>query len=270
MGDNMEQPDFASVTEVTGYKVTKEQIQRMYSRYSFASGFCGGKDVLEVACGSGQGLGFLAKKAKKVIGVDIDTQLLQIAGRYYSQRDNIQFSLADAHQLPFADNSFDVVILYEAIYYLAHPERFINEAGRVLRKEGVLLICTANKDWADFNPSPYSYKYFSAPGLVDLLSSNRFIKVGIYGNCPVKDKTIRSKVISYLKRMVVTYHLMPKTMKGKEFFKRLFFGKLTFLPSEIEECGAPYYEPVPVLSGIPNSEYKVIFAVGHVEKGVGC
>jgi ubiquinone/menaquinone biosynthesis C-methylase UbiE len=71
----------------------------------------------------------------------------------------------DAHNLPFDDKSFDVVILYEAIYYLEHPERFIEEARRVLRENGTLLICTANKDWSGFNPSPYTYKYFSAPEL---------------------------------------------------------------------------------------------------------
>jgi len=48
--------DYSTVSEITGYSVAHEQIQRMYARYRFASEFCDGKDVIEVACGSGQGL----------------------------------------------------------------------------------------------------------------------------------------------------------------------------------------------------------------------
>lgn len=63
--------DYTSVTEITGCNVTSEQLQRMYARYRFASELCDDKEVLEVACGSGQGLGYLAKKAKRVVGGDI-------------------------------------------------------------------------------------------------------------------------------------------------------------------------------------------------------
>jgi FlaA1/EpsC-like NDP-sugar epimerase len=42
-----------------------------------------------------------------------------------------------------------VVILHQAIYYLAQPDRFLDECHRVLRKKGNLLICTNNKEWLD-------------------------------------------------------------------------------------------------------------------------
>jgi len=48
----------------------------------------------------------------------------------------------DAHQLPFEDKSFDVVILYKDIYCLAQPEKFVAETHRVLR-EGSWKIAVA-------------------------------------------------------------------------------------------------------------------------------
>ena len=58
---------YITVTEMPGNKATKENIEMLYTRYKWASQFIEGKDVLEVACGAGQGLGYLAKKAKKVV-----------------------------------------------------------------------------------------------------------------------------------------------------------------------------------------------------------
>lgn len=46
----------------------------------------------------------------------------------------------DAQELPFQDATFDVVLLLEAIYYLPHAEKFMAEARRVLRPDGILFI----------------------------------------------------------------------------------------------------------------------------------
>jgi ubiquinone/menaquinone biosynthesis C-methylase UbiE len=136
--------DYTTVTEIPGNRVTREQLERMYHRYRFAADFSEGKDVLEVACGAGLGLGYLAKKTKRVVGGDYTEKLVTEAKGYYKEK--IPLLRLDAHFLPFQAQSFDVVILYEAIYYLAKPEDFFNEARRVLRKDGILLIATVNKD----------------------------------------------------------------------------------------------------------------------------
>jgi hypothetical protein len=57
---------------------------------------------------------------------------------------------------------------------------------------------------------------------------------------------------------------MPKTMKGKAFFKRIFFGKLVPLPPEVEEGMAEYVPPVPLSSDVSNSQYKVLYAIARV------
>lgn len=255
--------DFASVTEVTGYKVTKEQIKRMHTRYGFAANFCRDKEILEVACGSGQGLGYLAKVAKRVVGLDIDENLVALAGRYYQGRGNIEIRAGNAEVLPFNNDSFDVVILYEAIYYLQNPEAFIEEAKRVLRREGYMIICSANKEEADFNPSPCSHKYFSVTELFSLLQDAGFSSIRTLGDCSTRGKNIKDKLVSWIKRTAVKFHLIPGTMKGKEFFKRIFVGKLYPLPAEITEGMFDYSEPIGVPHDEVSTSYKVIYAVGQ-------
>src|SRR5262249_6372523 len=99
------------------------------TRYKFASDFCRGGRVLEIGCGAGQGLGYLARSASSVIGGDYTEALLRNAQSHYGGR--IPLVALDAHELPFVDLSFDTVILYEAIYYLNSPAQFLEECRRV-------------------------------------------------------------------------------------------------------------------------------------------
>jgi SAM-dependent methyltransferase len=212
-----------------------------------------------VASGSGQGLGYLSSHAKTVIGGDFSDRLVREARRYYCER--VPVIRLDAHALPFRNQSFDTVILYEAIYYLANPGEFLGECRRVLRDRGTVLICSVNNEWSDFNPSPFSQRYFSATELAALLRSRQF-EVDLYAGFPIGKQSTRGKFASLLKRVAVALGLMPKTMKGKEFLKRIFLGKLVSSPAEIRdgmvEEGA--LQPVPVNVAI--TDYKVIFAVG--------
>ena len=256
--------NYTTVTEIPNVRASGEQMGRLYSRYRFASEYCDNRDVLEVACGAGIGLGYLAKTARRVVGGDIDKNNLSFALDTYAGRNNIEVTALDAHDLHFDKDSFDVVICYEALYYLEQPERFIEEAHRILRRGGVLIICLANKDWTGFNPSPYSYNYFSVPELYSLLHKGGF-DVSIFADSPVDDGGFKNRVINFIKRTAVRLHLIPKTMKGKERLKRLFCGKLYPLPSEITDGMADYTPPVQISHKGNNTQFKVVFAVGHVK-----
>lgn len=128
--------NYADVTELPGLAASKEQLERIFHRYHFARQFSQGKEVLEVACGAGIGLGYLRSAAKRITGVDIESENLEIAAEYYKESKNIEIKLMDAHRLTFENHAFDLVILYEAIYYLENPGQFIREAYRVLRQGG--------------------------------------------------------------------------------------------------------------------------------------
>jgi ubiquinone/menaquinone biosynthesis C-methylase UbiE len=253
--------DYSTVTEIPGDKATHEQMVRVFQRYRFAVDFCEDKDVLEVACGAGQALGYLARKARKVVGGDCTERLVASAKKYY--KDRVELYLLDAHQLPFRDSSFDVVILFEAIYYLATPERFLIETHRVLREDGVLLIATVNKEWPEFNPSPFSTRYLSVPELHQLLVKNGY-RAEFYGGFPAIPKATKEKITAAIRRIAVKFHLIPRTMRGKELLKKVFYGKLIPLGAEIEEDMCEYVPPEPVSSDRVSSEYKVIYSVARI------
>jgi SAM-dependent methyltransferase len=254
--------DYSTVTEIAGERASAAQVQRLLCRYYFASDYCAGRDVLEVACGTGQGIGLLARRAKSVTGVDIDPKLLGRAKKNYAARDSVHLIAGDAEALPFTDASFDVVILFEAIYYLPHPSVFVKEAKRVLRRGGVVLACTANKDLPDFNPSPYSHTYFGPPELRALFESEGF-SVQILGEGQVPAGFVPGTVRA-LKKLAVKLHLIPKTMRGKQVLKRVFMGRLVEVPSEVPE-GLVVARPVPISGDAPALGHLVIHCVARLK-----
>jgi ubiquinone/menaquinone biosynthesis C-methylase UbiE len=165
----MIQPDYSKITEAPGLQATAEQLGRIYHRYHFAKEYCKGKDVVEVACGSGLGLGYLSKFAKSVIGGDIDDRNLLVAREKFSDNSSVRIVKMDAQNIELPDNCCDVVLLYEAIYYLGESEKFIEESFRILRSGGVIIICSVNREWKDFHPSPFTHHYFSINELSGLV-----------------------------------------------------------------------------------------------------
>jgi len=252
--------DYSTITELPGSCVIPMQVERAYHRYYFGALYSQEKDVLEVACGGGQGLGLLAQFAKHVVGGDIEEKNLSYARQTYANNSKVKVVKLNAHQMEFPDASFDTIIIYEAIYYLEHFEKFLSEARRLLRKGGNLIICTANKDWPDFNPSPFSYCYYGVPELNQILNHHHF-QVKFYGAFPDIKEGAPSFLKSILKRIAIKMHLMPKTMKGKTFLKRLFYGRLIQLPREFTVGMYPYQEPKPLLESRSDTIHTALYVI---------
>lgn len=248
--------DYVSVTEMAGDEVTQEQIDRLCNRYYWAGQYCADKDVVEVACGSGQGLGYLSGIVKSLEAGDYSDKILSIARRHYENR--IALRQFDAQDMPFEDKSKDAIILFEAIYYIPDAERFVYECKRVLRPGGKVLIATANKDLYDFNPSPHSFKYYGIVELNCLFSRYNF-KTEFFGDTPISKVSIRQRVLRPLKKLAVILGLMPKTTSGKKWLKRLVFGNLVKMPAEIDSHSSQYLEPTPLPSNKIDSRHKVIY-----------
>ena len=250
--------DFSTVTELSGDDVTQEQVDRICHRYFWAGTYCRDKDVIEVACGTGQGLGLLMSVARSVRAGDFDQGICRAAQETYGER--IAIDRVDAQKMPYADDSADVIILFEAIYYLPSAQTFAAECRRVLRENGKVLIATANKDLYDFNPSPYSHSYYGVVELVDLFASEGF-DATCFGAWAIESVSFRQRALRGVKTVAVKLGLFPKTTRGKKWLKRLVFGKLVEMPAEIREGMTQYDQPTPLGSSEPDRKYKVIYCV---------
>jgi ubiquinone/menaquinone biosynthesis C-methylase UbiE len=230
------------------------------SRYELARKYASGRRVLEVACGSGQGLGYVAAVASRVVGGDITNALLRQARDHY--RGSIPLVRFDAHALPFAPASFDIVELHEAIYYMADARAVLTEIRRVLRSGGLLIVSSINPAWLDFNPSPHATRYFNAAELKTALEST-FSTVDIRFGFAVDDLTLLHRGIALLKRTAVRLRLIPRTMRSKALLKRVFLGPLLPVPPELTAGLAPVDEPVaaPITE---SSRFRTIYAMARV------
>ena len=247
---------FAQISELSGEPISREQLERLHDRYVWAAGYCRDADVLEVACGSGPGLGHLAGVAKSLVAGDLSEDILALVRRHY--RDRVVVGRLDAESLPFAEASFDVVILCEALYLLPRSERFLLEAQRVLRSGGWLLIVSANKDLPGFQPCLYSHVYL---GVVEL--DRRLRELGFvprfFGGTPLPTTPWRQRALRPLQGLAATLGVMPQTMRNKRFLRRVVFGPLMPMPAEIVAGEIPYRPPTPLRSDRSDHRHKVIF-----------
>jgi SAM-dependent methyltransferase len=234
------QPDYTGVTETPGTLVSREAASMAISRYELVRRLAAGGRVLEVACGSGQGLGYVARSAALVVGGDITPEFLAHAQGHY--RGRVPLAQFDAHDLPFATASFDLVAIHEAIYYMRSPRRVFEECRRVLKPEGALVVSSINPAWADFNPSPYAVGYLGA-GELNARLQEVFRSVEILFGFATGRPTILGLLVSTLKRLAVRLKVIPKTMRGKTILKRIFLGPLLPVPAELTDGLVPIDEP---------------------------
>ncbi|WP_370225139.1 class I SAM-dependent methyltransferase [Cytobacillus sp.] len=96
--------------------------------------------VLDIATGGGHVAKSLAPFVSQVFAADLTKEMLANTARHLESFKNIWYVLADAEALPFLDNYFDAVTCRIAPHHFPHPEKFIAEAGRVLKPGGHFLM----------------------------------------------------------------------------------------------------------------------------------
>jgi len=96
-----------------------------------------GQDVLDVACGSGTAALVAARRYCNVTGIDYVPSLIERAqNRSKASGLEADFKVADAQNLPFPDNSFDVILSVYGVQFAPDQEKAASEMVRVCRSGG--------------------------------------------------------------------------------------------------------------------------------------
>ncbi|PEJ57530.1 SAM-dependent methyltransferase [Bacillus sp. AFS002410] len=98
--------------------------------------------VLDIATGGGHVAKTLAPFVKNVTATDITEKMLETTRIHLTEKgiQNVTYVLADAEELPFLKNSFDIVTCRIAPHHFPNPDAFIREVSRVLRPNGRFLL----------------------------------------------------------------------------------------------------------------------------------
>jgi ubiquinone/menaquinone biosynthesis C-methylase UbiE len=193
-------------------------------------GIAPGARVLDIACGTGNTAIPTARAGASVTGVDIAPNLLSQARlRAASEGLEIQFDEGDAEELPYADESFDVVLSMFGAMFGPRPERVASELVRVCKPGGVIAM-------ANWTPEGFVGKSFQVTAKMVPPPPSVPPPV-LWGN----EETVRqrfSKTTSSLnlvrQRAQFKYPFPPREVV--EFFRR-YFGPTQTAFSRLDEAG---------------------------------
>ena len=99
------------------------------------------KTVLELATGTGLIAKHIVNAAAHIEATDASPEMIAEAKRN-NRSAKLHFSMQDMFRLPYADQSFDVVIVSNALHIVPQPEKALQEIKRVLKDDGTLIAPT--------------------------------------------------------------------------------------------------------------------------------
>lgn len=141
--------------------------------------------ILDVGCGTGQTSAFIAKRyCCHVAAVDINEEMLKKADiRFKKEKHNVNLLQANAEELPFPSQSFDIV-LSESVTVFTDINKSLKEYNRVLKHPGTLIaieITSASKlNLSDLSNMKYVYNIDNIPTneeWIRALSESGFISI---------------------------------------------------------------------------------------------
>src|SRR4030042_2155375 len=97
--------------------------------------------ILEVGCGEGTKLAQISQGKKTAWGVDITQAAIERARRQYP---NLQFKVADAANLPYENNHFDLVYSVFSLEHFTRPQEVVSEMIRVTKRGGFTIWLAPN------------------------------------------------------------------------------------------------------------------------------
>lgn len=144
-----------------GVFVNREMVDRKNAVLGFIEEHAGCRKVLalDLGCGSGMTMRDILERGHAVIGADITEAMLNQARAVVrdSTPGQAQLILSDAENIPFEDNSFDVVLCVGVLQYLQTDQHAVREMSRVVRDGGLVVMTLPNIFRINNLLDPYYY-----------------------------------------------------------------------------------------------------------------
>jgi len=135
--------------------------------------------------GAGEGLisQLIARNAKQVWCIDNSPRMVEVGTELARKNDltNLTYKLGDIEQVPLADESVDLAILSQALHHARHPQRAVDEAHRILRPGGQLLILDLAEHGFEKARELYADHWlgFKESALEAFLKKAKFVKIEV-------------------------------------------------------------------------------------------
>lgn len=172
--------------------------------------------VLDIGCGPGRVLGFLARRGVRCIGLDRSRVSIRLAVERYHRPG----AVADNLKLPFADASADVVISDGVIHHTEDPQAAFFENWRILKPGGRMYLAV----YKPFGRYPWLYKY---PGAV--------IRSGLQHAWTRPLITVFARVPYFLVHFVRSKGRRTWAGARNLFYDYFVTPRVAFLPREVVE-----------------------------------
>jgi SAM-dependent methyltransferase len=215
---------------------------KQFAAYKFAKKFVINKKVLEIGHGAGYGADYASDFASGFVAIDMSKINSSYCQRKYP-KENLIFMTADATNLPFKDDQFDVAISFQVIEHI-EPKfvlTYLAEIKRVIKSDGIFICSTPNKKlrllpfqkpWNTEHKKEYNHKEFKN------LLNKVFEDVRVYGlsaskealsveRARVKQDPLKVYIISPLYRLIKTILPSAFSVRLKEVGKRFISSKIS-------------------------------------------
>jgi len=139
--------------------------------------------IADLGAGEGTLSQLLAKTARKVIAVDNTEKMVEFGAGLARDHgfDNLEYRLGDIEEIPISDGSVDVALFSQALHHAVHPQRAMNEAYRIVRPGGRVLVLDLASHNYEQARELYAHEWlgFSEIELHDLLTTAGFQGISI-------------------------------------------------------------------------------------------
>lgn len=178
--------------------------------------------VLDIACGKGFGAWILSHAAGRVVAADINREDVDFAKKNFAAA-GVDYLVADAAELPFAENAFDAAVSLETIEHLdlSEQKKFLSGLKKCVKRGGLIVISTPDHAvWDSQAMHQHDHKQELTKKELEILLARFFSVKELYGVHLVENqpfiKRIARTFFIFLKRLDVfglRYKLIGKNLR---------------------------------------------------------